>query len=122
MLDGDFKIWPILLVGVVAWYIIRSLGQIKLEEARRYLTEGAVLLDVRTPEEYSQDHIEGSVNLPLPHLLREIGSVVKDKETVILCHCLSGVRSGSAVSRLKRMGYRAYNIGSIHRAKKLALL
>ena len=119
MVDGDIKIWPILLIGIVAWYIIRSLGQVKLNAARRHLTEGAVLLDVRSPEEYSQGHIEGSVNLPLPHLLRDISSVVQDKETVILCHCLSGVRSGSAVSRLKRMGYRAYNVGSIHRAKKL---
>ena len=120
MENFDIPIWLILLLAVVAWYIIRSLGQISIAEAKRHLQQGAVLLDVRTSEEYEHDHIPGSVNLPLAWLPRGIGEAVKDKDTVILCHCLSGVRSGTAVSRLKRMGYTAYNVGSIGRAKKLA--
>jgi phage shock protein E len=80
-----------------------------------------LILDVRSSEEFGGDHIEGSINLSLPELSQRIGELVKDKNTVILCHCLSGVRSGSAVSRLKRMGYTAYNVGSLHRAKKLLM-
>ena len=76
-------------------------------------TEGAVLLDVRTPDEYRGGHIEGSVNLPLDRI-GTIENVVKDKETALFVHCLSGARSGQAVSQLKRMGYtNVTNIGGI---------
>lgn len=77
------------------------------------LTDGAVLLDVRTAEEYRDGHIEGSVNLPLDRI-SSIGDAVKDKNTPLYVHCYSGSRSGQAVSYLKRMGYtNAKNIGGI---------
>ena len=76
-------------------------------------TDGAVLLDVRTANEYRQGHIEGSVNLPLDKIGR-IGNLVKDKNTPLYVHCLSGARSGQAVSHLKKMGYaNTKNIGGI---------
>jgi len=76
-------------------------------------TEGAVLLDVRTAEEYRGGHIDGSINLPLDRIhLAE--NIVKDKSTPLFVHCYSGSRSGQAVSYLKRMGYtNTTNIGGI---------
>ena len=73
---------------------------------------GAVLLDVRTPEEYAQGHIPGSRNLPLD-ALDGVGQVVPEQETPLFVYCLSGARSRSAVSALQRMGYSAENIGGI---------
>ena len=76
-------------------------------------TDGAVLLDVRTTDEYRQGHIEGSVNLPLDQIAA-IGNIVKNKKTPLYVHCLSGARSGQAVSHLRQMGYtNATNIGGI---------
>lgn len=76
-------------------------------------TDGAVLLDVRTAEEYRDGHIEGSVNLPLDRIMA-IENTVKDKNTPLFVHCYSGSRSGKAVAYLKRMGYtNATNIGGI---------
>ena len=76
-------------------------------------TEGAVLLDVRSAEEYRDGHIDGSVNLPLDKIAC-IEDAVKDKSTPLYVHCYSGGRSGQAVSCLKRMGYMyAKNIGGI---------
>ncbi len=76
-------------------------------------TKGAVLLDVRTAEEYRNGHIEGSINLPLDRIAN-IESVIKDKDTSLFVHCLSGGRSGQAVSYLKRIGYtNVQNIGGI---------
>ena len=76
-------------------------------------TDGAVLLDVRTAEEYRDGHIEGSINLPLDRIMT-IESTVKNKNTPLFVHCYSGSRSGQAVSYLKRMGYtNATNIGGI---------
>lgn len=76
-------------------------------------TNGAVLLDVRTEEEYRGGHIDGSINLPLDRITM-IGNVVKDKNAPLYVHCLSGGRSRQAVSYLKQMGYtNATNIGGI---------
>lgn len=77
-------------------------------------TEGAVLLDVRTAEEYSKGHIRESINVPLDKITA-VENVIKDKNTPLYVHCLSGSRSGSAVSYLKRMGYtNVKNIGGIY--------
>lgn len=77
------------------------------------LTDGAVLLDVRTESEYSEGHINGSINLPLDRITM-IEKVVKDKAAPLYVHCLSGGRSRQAVSYLKQMGYtNAKNIGGI---------
>ena len=76
-------------------------------------TQGAVLIDVRTREEYSYGHIPGSKNLPLQQI-EKIESVVSDKNTPVFVYCHSGSRSGRAQSILKGMGYtRVTNIGGI---------
>ncbi|HIZ19812.1 MAG TPA: rhodanese-like domain-containing protein [Firmicutes bacterium] len=77
-------------------------------------TKGAVLLDVRTKEEYAASHIKGSVNVPLDEL-ETIGRVVPDKGTPLFVYCLSGGRSASAEAYLKKSGYsRVCNIGGMH--------
>ena len=74
---------------------------------------GVVLLDVRTLEEYSDGHIDGSVNIPLDRIY-SVENIVKDKSTPLYVHCLSGGRSGQAVSYLKQIGYtNVKNIGGI---------
>ena len=78
-----------------------------LEDWRR--TPGAVLLDVRTPEEYRQGHVPGSVNLPLDRLTEL--AVGKDKPLFVYCH--SGARSSQACAWLSRNGWKAVNIGGI---------
>lgn len=76
-------------------------------------TDGAVLLDVRTAEEYRAGYIDGSVNVPLDKI-SSIENTVKDKSTPLYVHCYSGSRSGQAVAYLKQMGYiNAKNIGGI---------
>ena len=82
-----------------------------VEEFRK--TNGAVLLDVRTIEEYREGHIEGSINLPLDRI-STIENIVKDKNSPIFVHCYSGSRSGRAVDYLKQIGYNnVKNIGGI---------
>ena len=76
-------------------------------------TPDAVLLDVRTPQEYQDGHIPGSKNIPL-QCLTEIKGDVREKNTPIFVYCYSGSRSGQAVAYLKQMGYiNAKNIGGI---------
>lgn len=76
-------------------------------------TGGAILLDVRTPQEYGEGHIPGSRNVPLQEIGR-INDVVSKKDTPLFVYCHSGARSRQAVEELRRMGYlHVKNIGGI---------
>lgn len=76
-------------------------------------TDGAVLLDVRTPDEYRQGHIPGSKNVPLQSISKVAG-MIDNKSTPIFVQCLSGARSRQAAAILKQMGYtNVKNIGGI---------
>lgn len=76
-------------------------------------TPGAVLLDVRTPEEYAEGRIPGGKNIPLQRL-DAVDSAVKSKDTPLFVYCLSGARSRQAVGILKSRGYtNVQNIGGI---------
>lgn len=76
-------------------------------------TPGAVLLDVRTPEEYAEGRIPGGKNIPLQRL-DTVDSAVKSKDTPLFVYCLSGARSRQAASILKSRGYtNVQNIGGI---------
>ena len=81
--------------------------------ANYYNTPGAVLLDVRTPQEYSEAYIPGSKNVPL-QTLDKVRSVVENKDTELFVYCYSGARSRQAASALRQMGYtNVQNIGGI---------
>lgn len=74
--------------------------------------QGAVILDVRTKGEYAGGHIKGSINIPVDRLNNNL-SQLKDKATPIITCCASGMRSASAKSSLKSLGYiHVYNGGS----------
>lgn len=76
-------------------------------------TSGAILLDVRTEEEFNEGHIPDSINLSVQYISK-IESIVEEKETPLFVYCRSGRRSGNATVFLKRMGYtNVNNIGGI---------
>jgi phage shock protein E len=73
--------------------------------------QGAIIFDVRSPSEYKQGHIKGSVNAPLNDLSKHISKL--KKETAVITCCASGMRSASAKSVLKSNGFtQVYNGGS----------
>ena len=75
--------------------------------------KGAVILDVRTRQEYRQERIPGSINIPLDEL-SVIPSMVPEKSTPVFVHCLSGARSSTAAKILKNAGYtNVTDIGGI---------
>ena len=78
-----------------------------LEEYRS--TPGAVLVDVREPDEFASGHIPGAVNAPLS----TINQVSLPKDKPLFLYCLRGTRSKQAAGILKRMGYTVKSIGGI---------
>ena len=74
------------------------------------VTPNAILLDVRTVEEYNEGHIKGSINWPLD----QIEKVNYPKDTPLFVHCRSGRRSEEAKEILLELGYKKVkNIGGI---------
>ncbi len=72
--------------------------------------EGAMVLDVRTTEEYNAGHVAGSVNIPLDILPDHIAEL-KERNKKIIAVCRSGARSGAATGLLTQAGLEVVNGG-----------
>jgi phage shock protein E len=108
----------IIVIVVVSVYLIwKRANQISAKRAVAYLKEGALLIDVRSPAEFSSGHLPNAINLPVENIEAALLSRVKDKSQVLLLHCQSGMRSSAAKTKLARLGYgNAFNLGSYARA------
>lgn len=74
--------------------------------AATMLGEGAVLLDVREPDEFEQGAVPGSVHIPRGNLEPNVENRLPDKEAAVVVMCAGGVRSAFAAQTLQEMGYR----------------
>jgi phage shock protein E len=115
--------WTALLifaVVVAVVFVIKRAGQISASPARVHLKNGALVIDVRSADEFNSGHLPVAINLPLDELETALPRQVKDRNQVLLLHCLSGTRSGLAKIKLKRMGYpNVFNLGSYGRAERI---
>lgn len=68
---------------------------------------GTLVLDVRTPEEYAQGRLVGSVLLPVTELSLRLRDLPQDKKTPMLVYCAVGPRSEAAGRFLTEQGYTA---------------
>ena len=89
---------PLLTIGaaVAVVFILKRTGQISARDALAHLRNGALIIDVRSPGEFSTGHLPGAINLPLDDIETALPVKVKDKSRPLLLHCASGVRSGMA--------------------------
>lgn len=86
------------------------------EDAKERLEneENIILLDVRTLEEYEENHIPNSVLIPLDVLEKEASEKLSDKGATIFIYCRSGNRSATASKILLELGYtNLYDLGGI---------
>lgn len=79
------------------------------------LDEGGVtVVDVRTAEEYAEQHIPGAVLVPNESIGDEPPAKLPDQDAVLLVHCRTGVRSKQASDKLIKLGYtQVYDFGGI---------
>ena len=84
------------------------------------INNGAILVDVRTEDEYNSGHIEGAVLLTLDDIDKDTAyDVIGDVDNYVIVYCKSGVRSEEAYNKLKDLGYNnVYNLGSIDNWKE----
>lgn len=86
-----------------------------MEAKEKIINESAILLDVRTEDEYNQKHIDGAVLLTLDEINEDsIKNITEDKKQVIIVYCKSGNRSGQALTLLENLGYtEVYDLGAM---------
>ena len=78
--------------------------KISAAETRRLAAQGALILDVRTPQEYAGGHVPGAVNLPLSEMTAAREIIGADDRPVIV-YCQSGARSARAAAVLRAGGW-----------------
>ena len=105
-------LFAVVLIG--SFFLLKACDQKKYcKQIETMILNGAIILDVRTPAEYAEEHIEGSLNIELNRLksddLESLG--LNKRHTYITC-CVKGKRSADAAGVLTSQGYRAYNGGS----------
>lgn len=88
---GEYKRKPVIAIGN--------------EEAKKLLTNGAVLVDVRGVEEYEKGHLEGAVNVPYSDIHGMAKEIWKDLNTTLIVYCSTGKRSHQAIGSLELLGY-----------------
>ena len=84
-----------------------SYEQITPAEAKALMDseDGYIILDVRTPEEFAERHIEGAILIPDYEIGEKAESILTDKDQLTLVYCRSGRRSKNAASELANLGY-----------------
>ena len=78
----------------------------------------AVLLDVRSTEEYASGYLKGARNIPHDRIEAEIAAVVPDRSTQVILYCRSGRRADAALKTMRLLGYEnVSNFGGLEDAR-----
>jgi rhodanese-related sulfurtransferase len=102
----------VLLLAHAVW---KWRGDTSGSDAHDLVADGALLVDVRTPEEFAAGHIAGALNVPVQELdqrMTELGP----RERAIVVYCRSGNRSSRAAGQMKSAGYqKVHDLGAMSR-------
>jgi len=92
------------------------------QEVAGLVAQGAVLMDIRDPDEHAQGHIPGSVHLSRGKLEMNVEGILPDLDTTILCYCNAFNRGALSAASLRDMGYHnaKFIAGGLNAWRKLA--
>ena len=91
-----------------------SVLSINCDKTEEEVNDGAILIDVRSEEEYKLSHLDQAINIPVDVIEEEIVNYVVDKGTPVILYCRSGNRSSNAAQALLKLGYyKVYNLGAM---------
>lgn len=88
--------------------------KVSIEQFEKLLTEksNALILDVRTPEEFAAGHVKGAVNLNIYDAGFKTALTKLDKSKPVLVYCKAGGRSADAATQMQDLGFsEVYNFG-----------
>jgi len=80
-------------------------------QAKKLVADGALLLDVRSQEEFAEGHIDGAQNIPVNELPGKMATLSADKPIVV--YCAVGGRAKVAAAELAAAGFKVHNLGAM---------
>jgi rhodanese-related sulfurtransferase len=97
----------ILLVAIINSCAAQPLRLNSTEFENKIGTEQTILIDIRTPQEFSGGHLKNALNVNFysPSFMEEISTLGKNKN--VLIYCASGNRSGQALQKLKSNSFKS---------------
>ena len=89
----------------------RDYDNISLEKLEELERKGSIIIDVRSPQEFEEGHIEGAISIPEYELKNRVRNEIVNLEEPIIVYCSTGHRSKRAQELLEQMGYKeVYNL------------
>ena len=86
-------------------------GDITIAELKSKVSQGAILIDVRSNQEYREGHLQGAVNIPEFEIAKRIQREIPKKNQLVVVYCQYGGRSKGAKIIMEKMGYtNVYNL------------
>lgn len=86
-------------------------NDITMEQIEELEKQGAIIIDVRSPQEFEEGHLRNAICIPDYEIMQKIEEVVPDKEQTIIVYCSSGYRSKKIQKKLENRGYtKVYNL------------
>ena len=107
----------LIVAGVTGCNKKSSYTQISMDEAVAMMETETdyIILDVRTPQEFSEAHIPGAINVPNETIRVDKIPELPKEDQLILVYCRSGNRSKQASEKLAKIGYKnVYEFGGIN--------
>ena len=108
------KNWPLVAIaavsgGMLLWPLLR-LGaggpSVNTLEATQLINRSdALVVDLRSAEDYARGHILGAKNIPLAELDKRAGELDKHKAKPVILHCGDGNRAGGGAALLRKKGF-----------------
>ena len=120
---GCMKVLLLLLLGILVFScapFARSDNPEQAQLARLAIDEGALIVDVRRPNEFALGHIDGAINIPHDQISTRLPEILRYKNESIVLYCRSGRRSGIAEGVLRSNGFtKTINAGGYSELKRL---
>lgn len=93
--------------NIFCFNFFRNSKQISYMEAKELVKQNskAILLDVRSIQEYNEYHLTGAICIPLYELQQRIENVVANHDNIVIIYCQTGHRSEKAIHILEKKGY-----------------
>ncbi len=113
-------ILSMILSSAIALYAGSAMATQRADVAWQQVQAGALLVDVRTPAEFAQGHLDNAINIPLDTVPAGFADIAQDRSIVV--YCRSGNRSGIAMQALIDQGFiNVHNGGGLSEMQQAEL-
>ena len=112
-MDFILNNWMLISVALASGFMLflpvmqgaSASGVTVIQAVQKINREKAMVIDVCSEQEYKDGHLPGAKHIPLGDLPTQLPQVARDKTLPLIMVCASGMRSRSAVSAAKKLGY-----------------